>query len=56
MKWLPIVRIEEDTAYVRTIRGIEPCNITNSCSNAEVGQYALCKSESGNLIMVEVEA
>ena len=55
MKWLPIVRIEENTAYVQTIRGIEPCEINSSC-NAKVGKYALCKSVNNSLIMCEVEA
>lgn len=52
MKWLPIVRIEEDIAYVRTIRGIEPCHMANNfCRDAEVGQYALCKSVEQTLFM-----
>lgn len=53
MKWLPIVRMEDNIAYVKTIRGIEPCRIANNfCHDAEVGQYALCKSVRQKLFMV----
>ena len=53
MKWLPIVRMEDNTAYVQTIRGIEPCKMANSfCRDAEVGQFALCKSVRQTLFMV----
>ena len=56
MKWLPIIRIEENTAYVKTIRGIEPCKITIPIDDVDIGKYALCESVNGNLIMSEVEA
>ena len=53
MKWLPIVRMEGNIAYVQTIRGIEPCKMANSfCRDAEVGQFALCKSVRQTLFMV----
>ena len=52
MKWLPIIRVEEDLVFVRTIRGIEPCRMANNfCHDAEVGQYALCKSVEQTLFM-----
>ena len=53
MKWLPIVRMEDNIAYVQTIRGIEPCRMANNfCHDAEVGQFALCKSVRQTLFMV----
>lgn len=53
MKWLPIVRMEKNIAYVQTIRGIEPCRMANNfCHDAEVGQFALCKSVRQTLFMV----
>ena len=52
MKWLPIVRMEKNIVYVQTIRGIEPCRMANNfCHDAEVGQYALCKSVGQTLFM-----
>ena len=54
MKWLPIIRMESNIAYVKTIRGIEPCRLANNfCYDAEVGQFALCKSVRQTLFMVD---
>lgn len=54
MKWLPIIRVEEDLVFVRTIRGIEPVRKTSDiCNGATVGDYALCKSVRSNLFMVD---
>ena len=60
MKWLPILRAEETHVYGKTDRGIEPAKKQYQfCNAAKQGEFALCKSEEGHLIMLdyrEVEA
>ena len=54
MKWLPIIRIEDDIVFVKTIRGIEPVRKTSDfCNGACVGDYALCKSIENHLFMYD---
>ena len=54
MKWLPIVRTEESHVFVKTDRGIEAGKKQNNfCNNADNGDFALCKSVSGHLIMMD---
>lgn len=54
MKWLPIVRTEESHVFVKTDRGIEAAKKQNNfCNNADNGDFALCKSVSGNLVMMD---
>ena len=54
MEWLPIVRVESDAVFVKTIRGIEPVRKTRDfCSGANVGDYALCKSVENRLYMYD---
>ena len=54
MEWLPIVRVESDAVFVKTIRGIEPVKIVNDfCNAAVVGDYALCKSVENRLHMYD---
>lgn len=54
MKWLPIVRAEESYVYVKTDRGIEAAKKQNNfCNYAVNGDYALCKSVQGHLIMMD---
>lgn len=53
-KWLPIVRIEEDMVFVKTLRGIEPVRKTSEiCNDASVGDYALCRSVRSRLFMFD---
>ena len=54
MKWLPIVRTEESHVFVKTDRGIEAAKKQNNfCNNAGNGDFALCKSVSGHLVMMD---
>lgn len=56
MKWLPILRAESEDShvFVKTNRGIEPAKKQHGfCDNASTGDYALCKSEHGHLIMMD---
>ena len=54
MKWLPIIRVEDNLVFVQTIRGIEPVRKTSDlCNGASVGDYALCKSVRNNLFMFD---
>lgn len=54
MKWLPIVRVENNMMFVKTIRGIEPARIVNGfCNDAKVNDYALCKSVRNNLFVFD---
>lgn len=52
--WLPIIRIEDNMVFVKTIRGIEPARKANiECENAKVGDSALCKSVRNHLFMID---
>lgn len=54
MKWLPIIRVEDNLIFVKTIRGIEPVRKANlECEGANVGDFALCKSVRNNLFMFD---
>jgi len=56
MKWLPILRAESEDShiFVQTDRGIEPAEkIGEFCNNAIEGDFALCKSEKGHLVMMD---
>lgn len=53
MSWLPVIRVEDNTIFVKTIRGIEPCRKANlDCENVDEGDLALCKSIRNNLFMI----
>lgn len=52
--YLPVARVEDDTIFVKTIRGIEPCRKANlHCENVKIGDFALCKSIHNTLFMVD---
>ena len=56
MKWLPILRAEPEDShvFVKTNRGIEPAQKQYEfCNRAQAGDYALCKSQKGHLIMMD---
>ena len=53
MSWLPVIKVEGNIVFVKTIRGIEPCRKANmNCENVETGDLALCKSVKNNLFML----
>ena len=53
MSWLPVIRVEDNTIFVKTIRGIEPCRKANlDCENVDEGDLALCKSIHNHLFMI----
>lgn len=53
MSWLPVIKVEDNTIFVKTIRGIEPCRKANlNCEEVETGDLALCKSVRNNLFMI----
>jgi len=52
--WLPIIRIEDNIVFVKTIRGIEPARKANAkCSDIKIGDLALCKSVRNHLFMID---
>ena len=56
MKWLPILRAETDSThvFVKTNRGIEPAQKQYEfCNRAKTGDFALCKSQKGQLLMMD---
>ncbi|MBQ6512234.1 hypothetical protein [Methanobrevibacter sp.] len=52
--WLPIIRIEDNMVFVKTIRGVEPARKANAkCEEVKVGDLALCKSVRNHLFMID---
>lgn len=53
MSWLPVLRVEDNTIFVKTMQGIEPCRKANmNCENIAIGDLALCKSIKNNLFVL----
>lgn len=56
IQWLPIVKVTNETVFVKTLRGIEPVRKANlKCEKVQVGDYAICKSIRNNLFMFYYE-
>ena len=53
MSWLPVIKVEDNTIFVKTVHGVESCRKANlECENVNVGDLALCKSIQNNLFMI----